>query len=194
MRTALRNHVPSRSEGGFTLLEIMVVVTIMAIVAALCMPSFFSMWSNAKKYTVATQFADLGLLAHNRAIFTREEVEIVLDLKDTGSYWIRKPSKKRFSLRSDDTKERFVELPEDYEIEEVINLDTGKRDRSGEASILFHPDGTAEAMRVVMKRTDKRRDEPLMLVFTVKRATGQIKWKEYPGHTWFEEDEDAGYN
>jgi prepilin-type N-terminal cleavage/methylation domain-containing protein len=65
MNTTMRlNGLPLRNQKGLSLLEIIVVLSIMAILAAVAVPRFISMESNAKKRSIDVGIQELNSLEH----------------------------------------------------------------------------------------------------------------------------------
>lgn len=81
----------ARLESGFTLVEMLVVLTIMSIVLAIAAPSFKSFSEKRKLDSSGEAVRSLGLFARNAAIADKEPYMIVFDLT-RHAFWLAKAS------------------------------------------------------------------------------------------------------
>jgi len=81
-RTRSSNAAPRRASAGVTLLELLIVLSIMAIIAAMVLPLFGgSGVSTAELKSAARQVAAGLRVARSEALATRQETRVVLDLQ-----------------------------------------------------------------------------------------------------------------
>lgn len=76
-RTARR---PLSDEKGFTLFELIVVLLIIGLMTALSAPTLYRQWRHAESKRAATSLAALLRHAHQRAILTKENQIVRIDL------------------------------------------------------------------------------------------------------------------
>lgn len=69
--------LPARRQGGFTLIELMVVITLMAVVLGLGVPSFRSFILGQRAKSAAFAFANAAVQARSEAIKRNAEVALV---------------------------------------------------------------------------------------------------------------------
>lgn len=70
---------------GFTMIELMITITLVAIVAAIAVPSFSNMISQNRLTSFSNEFVSTIALARNEALTRRAEVSI--SPKDGGTKW-----------------------------------------------------------------------------------------------------------
>ncbi|MEN8425560.1 prepilin-type N-terminal cleavage/methylation domain-containing protein [Acinetobacter schindleri] len=76
-----------QKEKGFTLIELMVTIAVLAIIAMIAAPSFGEMLTKQRLNTLARDFANLVTDARGHAISSRKNITIKLDcpMSDSGS-------------------------------------------------------------------------------------------------------------
>ncbi|MEP6656714.1 MAG: GspH/FimT family protein [Betaproteobacteria bacterium] len=131
-----------RFDGGVSLLELLVVLSIMAAVAAIAVPVFGGGVSNTQLRTAAREVAGGLRLARSEAVASRRETILMLDLE-------------RRSFRVDrDPREHA--LPRGVE----MKLYTAQRDLVSETTggIRFFPDGGSTGGRVSVAAGERKYD------------------------------------
>ena len=125
---------PSAASAGVTLLELLIVLSIMAIMAALVLPMFGGGVSTAELKGAARQVAAGLRLARSEALATRQETRVVLDLEH-----------RTFQIERD---LRLHALPPKIE----MKLFTAQSDLVSEkvGAIRFFPDGGSNGGRVTL--------------------------------------------
>lgn len=86
MQSLRHNEGSSRVTDGFTLIELMVVIGIMAMIATLAMPQLLSILTLSEHEGVARRLAGYGRTAMGHAALTHERVIVVFDLMNQ-EYW-----------------------------------------------------------------------------------------------------------
>jgi len=141
MRTsqARNSDVPSRA-GGVTLLELLVVMALMGLIAAMAVPMFGSGVSSTELKSSARQVAAGLRFARSEAVATRSETRMWLDLE-----------KRAFRVDHD---ARQHNLPAGLE----IKLFTAQNDIADEkvGSIRFYPDGGSNGGRVTLAAGERK--------------------------------------
>jgi general secretion pathway protein H len=138
-----RSEVAGRAaNAGVTLLELLIVLSIMAIVAALVLPMFGGGVSTGELKGAARQVAAGLRLARSEALATRQETRLVLDLEH-----------RTFQIERD---ARQHVLPPKIE----IKLFTAQSDLVDEkiGAIRFFPDGGSNGGRVTLAVGERKYD------------------------------------
>ncbi len=125
---------------GVSLLELMIVLMIMAIVAALVVPMFGGGVSNTQLRSAARQLASGLRLARSEAVAQRRETFLVIDVAG-----------RRFKVDRD-PKEHA--LPRDVD----LKLYTAQKDLVDEkvGSIRFYPDGGSNGGRITVGSGERK--------------------------------------
>ncbi|MEO6564619.1 MAG: GspH/FimT family pseudopilin [Casimicrobiaceae bacterium] len=129
-----------RHSAGVSLLELMIVLMIMAIVAALVVPMFGGGVSNTQLRSAARQLASGLRLARSEAVAQRRETFLVVDVVA-----------RRFKVDRD-PKEHA--LPPDVD----LKLYTAQKDLVDEkiGSIRFYPDGGSNGGRITVGSGERK--------------------------------------
>lgn len=117
-----------KSERGFTLIELMVVVVLLAILAALAVPSFRTMIANNKVAAASSDLQNLLLFARSEAAHNRSRAEASLV---SGKWQVKKGG----------------------DVIREFDLPTGV-DVDGSSSIDFHSNGAAAAAAKIKLNAD----------------------------------------
>jgi len=140
-RTRSSNAAPRRASAGVTLLELLIVLSIMAIIAAMVLPLFGgSGVSTAELKSAARQVAAGLRVARSEALATRQETRVVLDLQQRTFRIDRNP---------------YVHaLPRPIE----VKLFTAQSDLVNErvGAIRFFPDGGSNGGRVTLAAGERK--------------------------------------
>jgi prepilin-type N-terminal cleavage/methylation domain-containing protein len=146
-----------RTAAGFTLVEIMVVVAILGLVAAMGLPSIIKAVQKEGMRQAVSDVQDVCFTARERAIFSKQKTAVVFY-----------PREGRFSAEGGGGggKVAAATLPDAIAF---AMLDIFRQDFGGSewARVFFYPDGTCdEAVIILMGRGESRK-------ITLDYATGQ---------------------
>lgn len=72
-----------KKENGFTLIELMVTIAVMAIIAMIAAPSMTSMIRKNQLHSDARAIVELATMARSEAVFTKKEQKLALDASVT---------------------------------------------------------------------------------------------------------------
>ena len=163
------------SRSGFTLIELMVVLTILVLLAGLVAPSFVRQYHEAKLRSTARDLVALMQYARSQAVVEGTTYRLNID-RDGGRVWVT-----YYETGSEDTSDeepRFVEdetvlgasrkLPEGVTIREVqlgdealaqlsdealdqINALGSRLNEEGTPYIAFTPSGTTDGARILLE-------------------------------------------
>ena len=138
--TIRRPRAAPRTRAGFTLLELLVVLAIMAIVAGMTIPMLGSGVSNAELKSAARQVAAGLRLARSDAVSTRQDTRVLLDLEH-----------RTFQVERDP---HVHALPRELE----MKLFTAQSDLVDErvGAIRFFPDGGSNGGRVTLAAGERK--------------------------------------
>ncbi len=131
-----RNHDGSnRARAGFTLLELIVVIFLISLIAAMVIPSFYGMSENKLK-SDARRLASLLRYLNDNAISMKETYSLKFDLQEKTLSW------KEAAGRKTETFEDLigVYLPSKGEVKE------------GQITVFFGPLGLQESIAVHLRR------------------------------------------
>ena len=154
MRTVPRTRFPRHRAAGFTLLELIVVVVIAAAVVGLVVPRFAAVLPGVELKGAARDVATALRYARGRAIATRSEVAVVIDV-DARSYRVEGAGEGR--------EHQFARHVD-------VRLRTGRSELRGDSAgaITFFPDGSSTGGRVTLGSGERR------FVVDVQWLTGKV--------------------
>ena len=142
---------------GFTLVEMLVVLAIMALVAAIAAPGLVSHYRTKSLETVAGEITMRLRLSRTSAIATARPRQIVVDL---GSRLIR------FGERDS------LALPDDVKVTVITGQETVVADR--QTVLTFLPDGSASGMDIALEQKGRTAR------IAVNWLTGLSTWRTLP--------------
>ena len=177
---AFRPITNKQSESGFSLLELLVVVALMALIGTMAVPSI----SNVFKLSLGSTTRDIATTvryAYNAAMMTKKVHRLVFDLKDH-RYWVevgpqtllmdteeskaRDERNKKFGSKSEDKKDdgpsfslasyvtrKKNELPRGVTFEDVTTEQSKDPITEGMAYTHFFPHGVIEQTVIHLKDT-----------------------------------------
>ena len=131
---------PSRAMRGVTLLELLIVLSIMAFVGAIAYPRFAGGVSTTELKSAARQFAAALRLARSEALSTRRDSFVIIDVE-----------RRVFRI---DREPREIALPKDAE----LKLFTAQSDLASDkvGSIRFYADGGSNGGRLTIASGERR--------------------------------------
>ena len=148
---------PANATEGFTLVEMLVVLAIMALVAAIAAPGLVSHYRSKSLETVAGEITMRLRLSRTSAIATARPRQIVVDL---GSRLIR------FGERDS------LALPDDVKVTVITGQETVVADR--QTVLTFLPDGSASGMDIALEQKGRTAR------IAVNWLTGLSTWRTLP--------------
>ena len=148
---------PADATAGFTLVEMLVVLAIMALVAAIAAPGLVSNYRTKNVETLAGEITMRLRLSRTSAIASARPKQVVVDL---GARVIR------FGERD------IVTLPDDVKMTVVTGQETVVAGR--QTVLTFLPDGSASGMDISLQR------KGLTTRIAVNWLTGLSTWRALP--------------
>jgi general secretion pathway protein H len=139
---SMRGTAPRAASEGVTLLELLIVLSIMAIVAALVLPTFGNGVSTSELKGSAREVAAALRFARSEALATRQETRVVLDLESR--------------TFAGDRDRRVHTLPRLVELKLFTAQSDLVSDKVG--AIRFFPDGGSNGGRVTLAAGDRKFD------------------------------------
>ena len=171
---------PRRSNAGFTLLELVIVVILVAIVMALSVPRLSGTLGSTGITAGTRQVASMLRYARGRAVMDRLRYRVDLDL-DAGEYWLtceEDPIKKRGAFKPvGGNLGRRRSLPGSATFGEFHNGAKelrSSRDEDGSIrgdGIVFYPDGRGDPARLVVQGREGRRGYTIEVLPALGRVT-----------------------
>lgn len=155
--TAAPKDTQAGATAGFTLVEMLVVLAIMALVAAIAAPGLVSHYRTRSLETVAGEITMRLRLSRTSAIATARPRQVVVDL---GARLIR------FGERDN------VALPDDVKMTVTTGRETVVADR--QTVLTFLPDGSASGMDIALEQKGRTAR------IAVNWLTGLSTWRTLP--------------
>ena len=151
------------STSGFSLVELMVVLTVLGILSALIVPQFNSSSEDARLLAAGRELATVMTLAYSQAVTLHRPCRLRLD-RGRGRYWLESPAEGPeggFSPLADvpgaagvlDARiEIQVKSPAGAEENgpRAVAAGPGRSDRDLE-TVSFRPDGTADSREILLR-------------------------------------------
>jgi general secretion pathway protein H len=142
----------TRTQGGFTLLELMAVLALMTLLMGLVLPSLLRNWEREKSRATLRELASVLRTARSEAVVRSQRIRLFLNLK-TGRYWLEGSERVRGLTGLTLVDARLVwQNPE-------------KR----QGYIAFYGDGSSSGGKLVLVETTGRRH-----LLEVKPITGKV--------------------
>ena len=151
---------------GFTLVELMVVLLIMAVVLAVAAPALRGAWHDARFRSASRNVAGRLTFARHKSIASGTPVRVVFDLRNNSTRIEFQKKDGRFApLNTADARGR--PLPENTALASVQG--PGIEPGNSRPAATFFPDGTAESRNISIASGDLD-----SVSITVSPATGAI--------------------
>lgn len=150
-----------RSKSGFTLIEILLVVLILAIIVAAAIPRFQGTLTQLQARTTAKSLYQLALFAKERAIIEQTFYLLKYDPNQKSVFLMRKEAKKFVRIQS--------RLGKAIQIKEHFSLQWS----SSSKDILFTPNGESDKVEIHLNQNRKR-----LFTLTIGNPLGRITLKD----------------
>lgn len=167
---------PYPFHGGFTLMELVIVLFILGLITAMAMPTFVNFYRKSEEQQTTGQLTQLLRFAHQQAIFKRKVRTVGIDF-ETHSYYLKEdplPGDYSFEIR----RRHQTPLPEGFEFELIEYPEQEEEEDSDEAFVNFYPNGTADKVKLTIRRVNERGFTENLFIVRVNGVTGHIKVKE----------------
>ncbi len=206
------------TKAGFTLLELVVAISLILLITAIGAPSFRQLYEKSELQRVAGEFTNTLRYAQQRAVLERTPIRVVLDV-DENTFWVpveQKEDRRHYRSRSQRNRSRRssvrsgrrerireekateARLPEEFIFEFVYKVSEDDEIRRGEGEIYFYPDGSADAAYVTLLRLADYRDDEQRVFIKLDPATGAIRthmgYTEQQGSEFYEGRYDGPYS
>jgi prepilin-type N-terminal cleavage/methylation domain-containing protein len=178
-----RQGVP-RPRGGFTLLELMVVVGVMAIVLSMGVPTIYRMWHRESLRRVTNEIQDIFIMARARAILQGVPTEVVIHpaerrLEIVSGSWAGagggEPALDAAPVAAMEQRPTLYGTGSSFTFSDriaIVMLDVNLLEYSDAevARVRFFPNGTCDEMVLVLE-SDERAQSGIMLEITTGIAS-----------------------
>lgn len=178
---------PAKDERGFSLIELLAVLVIMAIVVGISLPDLSSLFVSAKDNVAIRQVMTALRSAQEHAIISNASFKVELGIGSKNHEWrispVDRPEPEDESSSSGglDVIEIGLNVIE-FEAGEGADGEAGKEDRRGDSdersdlaafAIVFMPDGTSSGGKIVLESDRGRR-----YVVNIDPVTGRVSVKK----------------
>lgn len=165
---------PTRTRRGFTFLELMVVIAIMAVLIAFVVPNMAGPRERAALRSASRSLASAGLLARQLSISYGEETTLILRPQE--NEWQLEVTPRTLTTRSrraDKDKEPLTEEEAPQALPKQVTINSVKTNNveeslDGELRLTFFPNGSCSGMTIEVKNS---REKSMTVDF--ERATGR---------------------
>lgn len=151
-----------RRRGGFTFIEVLLVVGIVGLLASLAMPKIKGAFLNARLKTGARELAGYLRFARNTAVLRERPCQITFDL-EADKYWLtlldengepeklnkRKEQREKKELGVGEEAAGMRKLPPDVHFSIVYA--GAPLDEKGRPRVIYYPDGSASPATVTIQ-------------------------------------------
>ena len=138
---------------GFTLIELSIVVFIMAVVLAICIPSFVRSYNGAVLRDTAQTFATTCQFARVQAVTEQKPALLHIDLPRQ-MFWVTQPGHSEESVADEDQTLKTYEISKRVWLFTAERLDDTEGDQK-EVQVSFYPNGTCDPVSIVLRGVEK---------------------------------------
>jgi len=138
---------------GFTLIELSIVVFIMAIVLAICIPSFVRSYNSTMLRETAQTFATTCQFARIQAVTQQKPATLHIDL-DRQMFWVTQSGRTEESASEGEQTLKTHELSKRVWLFFAERMDDTAHDRR-EVPVTFYPNGTCDPVTIVLRGVEK---------------------------------------
>lgn len=184
---------------AFTLIEMTLAVLILAVITAVGIPSFKSLWAKSEMQQASAHFVGALRYAQQRAVMERYPISIFINVTENTFYVpVEQADEKRIystrrgrrsgtssrrssSSRRDRTeyvKEIQGKMPKGFIFEFVYNVSKDDEVKRGEESFTFYPDGSADAAFFTLLRLADSKEKERRIFVKTNPATGNVQMME----------------
>jgi type II secretion system protein H len=138
---------------SFTLIELSIVVFIMAVVLAICIPTFVRSYNGAVLRETAQAFATTCQFARIQAVTQQKPATLHVDLSRQ-LFWVSQPGHSEESTIDEDQTLKTYEISKRVWLFSAERLDDVGRPPN-EVQVAFYPNGTCDPVSIVLRGVEK---------------------------------------
>ncbi len=188
-------HAFREKQGGFTLIELSLVVLLLALITVIGLPSFTQIYERSEMRQAASDFIGAIRYAQQRAVMERIPIRLYVDVEEQ-TYWVpvEEPKERRHyrsrrrhprrhprasssnrRRRVNEVKEIHSSLPKGYIFEFVYKVAEDNEIRRGEGEFTFYPEGSADAAYFTILRLAKKEEDERRIFIKIVPTTGRVE-------------------
>lgn len=138
---------------GFTLIELSIVVFIMAVVLAICIPSFVRSYNGAMLRETAQTFATTCQYARIQAVTEQKQAMLHIDLARQ-MFWVSQVGRSGESETDDNQTLKTFEISKRVWLFSAERLDDTEPEQN-DVQVAFYPNGTCDPVSIVLRGVEK---------------------------------------
>ena len=136
-----------RARSGFSLVELMVVIVLISILAAMILPEMRGTFEDAVLRSTGRKLISAMNLAHSRAVTLQQLHRVVLD-RNAGRFVVERTAREG----EGSGYVAMADVPGGAgDLNKKITIDVRKDGEENQGTISFYPNGTADAAEIVLR-------------------------------------------